>query len=161
MRELLAAHGTSSQLVLHAFTIRPRGLQLFDALPLRLASRRPRLRSNLTLPPPAFCERRHRRLARRLVALSRRAAKASVHIHDRSTGAAAAFIVRPTATHAGTVGGLHFPRFRALALLGRRPSQRMEAIVIPASKKPGADGDVGRLAAFGYEPDELPGTSLV
>src|SRR6266446_6150323 len=35
-------------------TIRPRGLQLFDALPLRLASRRPRLRSNLTLPPPAL-----------------------------------------------------------------------------------------------------------
>src|SRR5262245_24493915 len=73
MRELLAAHGTSSQLVLHAFTIRPRGLQLFDALPLRLASRRPRLRSNLTLPPPTLRERRHRGLARRRVAVHRRA----------------------------------------------------------------------------------------
>ena len=30
----------------------------------------------------------------------------------------------------------HLPRFRALALLGRRPPQRVDDIVIPASEKP-------------------------
>jgi hypothetical protein len=28
----------------------------------------------------------------------------------------------------------HFPRFRALALFGRRPQERVDSVVIPASK---------------------------
>jgi hypothetical protein len=31
-------------------------------------------------------------------------------------------------------GGPHFPRFRALALFGRRPPQRVEEVVMPSSK---------------------------
>jgi hypothetical protein len=51
-------------------------------------------RLNFSPFPPAFGERRHRGLARRLVAVRRRAiltcSKASVHIHGVPSGAAAA-----------------------------------------------------------------------
>jgi len=52
------------------------------------------------LPPPALGERRHRGLARRLVAVRRHAVlrwpKASVHIHGEPSGAACTFMMRPT-----------------------------------------------------------------
>jgi hypothetical protein len=34
----------------------------------------------------------------------------------------------------GTAAAPHFPRFRALALFGRRPPQRVDSIVMPASE---------------------------
>ena len=42
----------------------------------------------------------------------------------------------------------HLPRFRALALLGRRPPQRVDGLVIPASEKPAQKQScVGRITS--------------
>jgi len=51
------------------------------------------------LPSPTLRERRHRGLARRLIAVRRRAVlmvPASVYIHGVPTGAVCTFMIRPT-----------------------------------------------------------------
>jgi hypothetical protein len=59
--------------------------------------------------------------------LSRRAASAQLPEHSRRRQI-------PIAPAALSVP--HTPRFRALALFGRRPPQRVDSIVMPASEKP-------------------------
>jgi hypothetical protein len=54
----------------------------------------------------------------------------------------------------------HFPRFRALALFGRRPQERVDSVVIPASKnlhrKRLTQRNIGRLIGRHPEHQTLP-----
>jgi hypothetical protein len=51
----------------------------------------------------------------------------------------------------------HLPRFRALALLGRRPPQRVDDLVIPASEKP---AHIGHPFSFNKSSGPGNGTDL-
>src|SRR3981189_1736562 len=46
----------------------------------------------------------------------------------------------------------HFPRFRALALFGRRPQERVDSVVIPASKNLHNNGQRTKALLFVISP---------
>jgi hypothetical protein len=54
-------------------------------------------------------------------------------------------IPRPNPHSVRCTAAAHLPRFRALALLGRRPPQPVDHLVIPASEKPAHDRKSGAL----------------
>src|SRR6476661_2789485 len=55
---------------------------------------------------------------------------------DRRAPISSSLAPRPNPHSVRCTAATHLPRFRALALLGRRPPQRVDDIVIPASEKP-------------------------
>ena len=96
----------------------------------------PALASDRQSRPRSHGEYCHAALDRRVYSCMHRRSLAKSDRVELCAPISSSLAPRPNPHSVRCTAATHLPRFRALALLGRRPPQRVDCLVIPASEKP-------------------------
>jgi hypothetical protein len=104
------------------------------AAPALVSDRQSRPRSHGEYCPAAFDRRVYSCMHRRSLAKDDRV--------ELCAPISSSLTPRPNPHSVRCTAAAHLPRFRALALLGRRPPQRGDGLVMPASEKPAHKGEI-------------------